>query len=115
MIYHIIPQKNWLLAQKTGIYRPASLETEGFIHCSDKDQVARSANLHFKGITGLTLLCINTEKVKAEIRYEDLYNSGSLFPHIYGELNLDAVMDVLEFSVEEDETFSLPKTLNSPN
>ena len=115
MIYHIIPQEDWLQAQKTGIYRPVSLEAEGFIHCSDKNQVARSANLHFKGITNLILLCINTEKVKAEIRYEDLYNSGSLFPHIYGELNLDAIMDVLEFPVGKDGTFSLPEMLISPN
>ena len=112
MIYHIIPKEDWLLAQKNGVYRPASLDSEGFIHCSDKDQVTGSANLHFKGVKNLLLLCIDPQMVKAKIRYEDLYNTSKLFPHIYGELELDAVKDVLDFPINKDGDFDLPEALN---
>ena len=108
MLYHILPAEDWQQAREQGVYRPVSLETEGFIHCSDKEQVVNSANLHFKGIKKLLLLCIDEKKVQAEIQYEDLYNTSSLFPHIYGELNLDTVLKVLNFPSAEDGTFSLP-------
>jgi hypothetical protein len=44
----------------------------------------------FRGQTGLALLSIDTDKVRAEIRYENLEGGQQLFPHIYGEINADA-------------------------
>jgi uncharacterized protein (DUF952 family) len=115
MLYHILPKEDWLQAQKNGVYKPESLKNEGFIHCSDKNQVVGSANLHFKGVKNLLLMCIDPQKVQAEIRYEDLYNTSKLFPHIYGELELEAVEEVLDFPLNEDGIFTLPDSLNSPD
>ncbi|WP_256701870.1 DUF952 domain-containing protein [Paenibacillus sp. P3E] len=57
------------------------------------------------------LLCIEASKVKAEVRWEDLYNEGSEYPHIYGELNFDAVVKFVAFEPNVDGGFSLPQEL----
>jgi len=107
MVYHILPRDDWLKAQLEGTYQPSSLAAEGFIHCSYIDQVLRSANAYFKGHTDLVLLWIASEKVSAEIRDEDLAGERICFPHIYGPLNLDAVVHVADLDVDHDGRFVL--------
>lgn len=113
MILHITPRKQWEAAQRQGEYRTASLRKEGFIHCSTIRQVLGPANNLFVGQHDLVLLGIAPEKVTAEIRYEDTHGVGQRFPHIYGPLNLEAVVHVFDFPPNEDGTFSLPRTLQS--
>lgn len=47
-------------------------------------------------------------KVKAKIVRKDLYNHNFAFPHIYGELNLDAVVAAVDFKSSEDGEFVIP-------
>jgi uncharacterized protein (DUF952 family) len=56
------------------------------------------------------LLGIDSSKVQAEIRYEEV-NGTEYFPHIYGALNTDAVIEVLDFEPSVDGHFELPKLL----
>ncbi|HEC22802.1 MAG TPA: DUF952 domain-containing protein [Chloroflexi bacterium] len=111
-ILHITTREQWESARKAGLYRPASLDTEGFIHCSTPQQVIRVANAFYRGQEGLVLLCIEPEKVKAPIRYEAPVEEDAggeeRFPHIYGPLNADAVVRVMDFPPGEDGTFTLP-------
>lgn len=88
MIQHITTAAAWEAAQAAGSYRGDTLETEGFIHCSEPRQVAGVADAFYKGREGLVLLDVDPAKVKPEIKYE-----GG-FPHVYGPLNLDAVTAV---------------------
>lgn len=99
-IVHISPDAEWQLAKSSGLYRAASLETEGFIHCSRPEQVLEVANRFYLGQTGLWLLWIDPERVQAEIRWEAA--DGQTFPHIYGPLNLDAILRVTEFTPDAD-------------
>ena len=108
IILHIAQGAAWQQAQTHGAYRGDTLETDGFIHCSLPEQVIPVANAMFKGQTDLVLLCIDEDKVTADIRYEDCYASGQAFPHIYGPLNQDAVVDVVAFPPGADGTFILP-------
>ena len=84
---------------------------EGFVHCSRLDQVVKVADIRFRGQKGLVLLCIDTDKVTAEIRYENLEGGRELFPHIYGEINTDAVVQVAEFEPGVNGHFTLPAML----
>jgi uncharacterized protein (DUF952 family) len=93
MIYHITLPADWLAAETTGELSPLSLETEGFIHCSDRRQVERSLNRFFSGIDEVLVLEIDPELLHAEVRYEGADNDS--FPHIYGALNVDAVVAVM--------------------
>ncbi len=89
-IYHIINSKEWQTAKELGSYSPQSLATEGFIHCSLADQVAATATRYYLDAPDLIVLKINTQKLKSKIRPEQAPN-GSWYPHIYGELNINAV------------------------
>ncbi|UBF28501.1 DUF952 domain-containing protein [Kovacikia minuta CCNUW1] len=109
LILHITARSHWQQAQQIGVYRPDSLSSEGFIHCSTPAQVVRTANAFFAGQSGLLLLCIEPEFVQPEIRYETA--DGDQFPHIYGALNLDAVTQVVEFEPEPDGKFELPQEI----
>jgi uncharacterized protein (DUF952 family) len=107
IIFHITKREEWEKAQHEGVYRTASLATEGFIHCSRADQVIRTANRIFSGQTGLVLLEIDT-KVTPEIRYENCEDGEEQFPHIYGPLGLESVVRVLAFEPKEDGSFVMP-------
>ena len=109
IIFHITAGKAWRSAAAEGIYRTETFRTEGFIHCSTAGQVIQVANIRFRGQTGLVLLSIATDKVTAEIIFENLEGGPQLFPHIYGELNIDAVIQVAEFEPAADGHFTLPK------
>lgn len=85
---------------------------EGFIHCSTRAQVIQVANARFQGQSGLVLLCIQTEKVAAAIVYENLEGGQQLFPHIYGELNTDAVVRTAEFAPDAAGLFTLARDEN---
>jgi len=85
---------------------------EGFIHCSTREQVIQVANVRFLGQSGLVLLCIDSEKVAAEIVYENLEGGPQLFPHIYGELNANAVVRTAEFEPDAAGYFTLPPGCN---
>jgi uncharacterized protein (DUF952 family) len=113
-IFHIISRKEWELAQKHGVYSPKSLYEEGFIHCSQTDQIIDVANSFYKEQKGLLLLRIFEPDIRAEVRHEPPLEaplSGLLFPHIYGDLNLNAVNKVFEFPVGKGGYFSLPDGL----
>lgn len=107
-ILHITQRQQWEEAKVIGSYRADSLETEGFIHCSKSTQIVKVANRFFFNQKDLVLLFIDSDKVQAEIRYEEA-EIGELFPHIYGELNVDAVYQVVSFESEEDGFFVLPQ------
>ena len=106
IILHITKREQCEEAKLTKKYCGDTLESEGFIHCSTPEQVIKVANSFFRSQSGLVLLCLESEAVEAEIRYEGL--DGERFPHIYGALNIDAVVQVLDFSPGEDGCFELP-------
>ncbi|AFZ31765.1 protein of unknown function DUF952 [Gloeocapsa sp. PCC 7428] len=112
LILHITQRTQWEAAQKAQIYRSDTLESEGFIHCSTPQQVINVANTFFENQQELVLLCIDSDKVQAEIRYEGV-QEDELFPHIYGALNLDAVFQVIDFHPNQDGTFAFPQEIIS--
>lgn len=113
MIVHVLSRKEWEAAVINGVYRAASLEKEGFIHCSPVDKIVAVANYNYHGTKGLVLLCLDASKIKSEVIWEDLYNEGREYPHIYGELNLDAVSHTYDFEPNEEGRFSLPPDLEN--
>ena len=105
-ILHICQRSDWLTAKEVGSYLADSLETEGFIHCSRVEQVAKVANAYYRGVEDLVLLHIAADKLWAELKWED--SDGDIFPHVYGPINLDAVTRVGKFSPGESGNFSYP-------
>ena len=116
MIFHITTHMAWDEANNAGEYRAASLLTEGFIHCSTLSQVIPVADLYYKGESGLILLSIEPTLLSSTLKWESPAEGtpppgvpeGDEFPHIYGPVNLDAVVDVIELISNPDGTFTLP-------
>jgi uncharacterized protein (DUF952 family) len=113
-IWHITKREQWEQAKLTRFYRSDSLDWEGFIHCSTPQQVIKVANTLFSGQQGLVLLGIEPEKVQADIRYEEV-GGTERFPHIYGAVNAEAVVEVLDFAPGIDGRFELPKPITDMN
>ena len=110
-IFHIASATDWHAAQASSEYRISTrgrtLQEEGFIHCSYADQVCRVANAFYRGMDGLVLLVIDRSRVRAEVR-DETSGGDERFPHMYGPLNIDAVIDVLPFEPLGDGTFENP-------
>jgi uncharacterized protein (DUF952 family) len=111
VIYHIATRADWETAQTDGEYTRSSVDKslaeEGFIHASQASQVARTANKFYRDVPGdLVLLVIDPGRLRAEVRYEDVPGAELPFPHIYGPLNTDAVVEARPFPAGPDGTFT---------
>ena len=98
-IYHLALASDWAAAQDAGDYRISTLgrtlEQEGFIHASREDQWRATLQRFYADVpTDLVLLEIDPARLNSELRVEEVPEAGDSFPHIYGPLNLDAVVDV---------------------
>ena len=104
-IVHLCLPAQWEAAQALGEYHTSSLKEVGFIHCSRPEQILGVANRYFQRTDNLALLWINPQRVESEIRWE--LSDGQVFPHIYGPINLAAVVAVSELSPDEDGVFRM--------
>ncbi|MEQ1517616.1 MAG: DUF952 domain-containing protein [Usitatibacteraceae bacterium] len=96
MIYRIAERADWDRAQLEGKFVSADLAAEGFIHCSERNQVARTARKYYAGKTSLLLLEIDEAALAANLVREDLTGSG-VFPHSYGPIPLAAIVHHADF------------------
>ena len=94
MIYHVTKKDDWDKALQQGFYEAESLPTEGFIHTSTLTQVAGVLERYYKNQAGLILLHIDESKLTAPLKYELAPSVNEEFPHIFGQLNLEAVIKV---------------------
>ncbi len=112
-ILHITTRWAWQAAQAAGFYAADSLAGQGFIHCSHPSQVLRVANNLFRGQDDLVLLVIDPARLTAPWKWEPAADLATeTFPHIYGPLNLDAVVGVLPFGRDAAGDFVLPPELD---
>lgn len=97
MILHCMKRADWDARKHKADWGYRDIRAAGFIHCSTVEYFWRVAP-NFKGIADeLVLLCIDEDKLKAEVRYEDPEHCGRSYPHVYGPINNDAVIAVLPF------------------
>lgn len=94
IIYHVTTKQNWNKALQQSIYEAPSLAAEGFIHCSQESQVAGVLERYFSGQKDLVKLVIDTDKLTSQFVFEWSPSTQDTFPHIYGPINIDAVIDV---------------------
>ena len=99
-LVHICQAQAWKTAQEKGEYSPKSLHAEGFIHLSRPPQVISVANLYYQDLPEPILLWIDPKALKAQLRWERV--GDQLFPHLYGPLNLDAVLYTKALAAESD-------------
>jgi len=109
IILHILKEIEWNEYKDKKLYGEKHIKSDGFIHCSDVYTVQNVVWIFDNVCEPLVLLCIDTKKVHPEIKWE---NGGSTdYPHIYGLLNTDAVVNVLPFLRDKDNNFMLNQEL----
>lgn len=106
VIYHIATESEFRAQSVAGDYTPYRFAEDGFIHCTaGRDLLLKVANDYFShAAEPVVAVEIVTAKLRAEWRMEppipiaggggEHLQVGTLFPHIYGPLNLDAVVGV---------------------
>lgn len=97
-IYLLMARADYEAALAKGAFAPASLETEKFIHAMPFNQVTRVGNKFYREKEDVQLLVVDLSKVVAPVKWEPA--TGGLYPHIFGELNMDSVVKV--FPVPRD-------------
>ena len=95
IIYHVTTKAEWSKAEEQGFYEASSLAAEGFIHCSQEHQVAGVLERYFEGQTGLVKLVIDTDQLTSKFVFDWSPSMADTFPHVYGSINLDAVIEVV--------------------
>jgi uncharacterized protein (DUF952 family) len=107
LILHATSRAAWIEAAEAGAFTAPSLELEGFIHCSTPEQLERVA-VAFPRLDDLVLLCLDDTRITADVRYEGSHEGGPRFPHVYGPIDLDAVVDVVDFPRSAGGRYVLP-------
>jgi uncharacterized protein (DUF952 family) len=106
-IFHICTRDAAVAARVTGEYRAPSLDSEGFIHMSQAHQVRGVLDAFYAGQPDLVLLVVDPGLVTSPLRHEPpgpmptaatlaQISPDQLFPHIYGPLNADAILDIVD-------------------
>jgi uncharacterized protein (DUF952 family) len=90
-IYTATPGE-WKDIQTRTAFHDARFLKEGFIHCSYPEQTLRVLNKHYRKEKTVLLLVIDPGKLAVPWTSEDLKNRGEAFPHVYGPINLSAVV-----------------------
>jgi uncharacterized protein (DUF952 family) len=111
-LYHIALPADWESARGSGTYatstRGVTLVEEGFIHCSRPHQVEATANRFYGDIDEVVLLTIDEAALDVAVVDEDLYGTGESFPHVYGPIPVNAVVDARPWTRAESGAFESP-------
>jgi uncharacterized protein (DUF952 family) len=106
VIYHLVPIDYWETQPTDRPYAPADFAREGFIHCTQGDeQLAIVANRYYQNDQrAWYVLVIDVDALNSELKYE-FGADGISYPHIYGPLNREAVINVLPMPRDPDGVF----------
>lgn len=89
-LYHLVSRNRWQRLREKKVYRPESLEKEGFIHLCEKGQIEEVLKNEEKAREKLVALKVDPEQLNGDLKYEN----G--FPHLYRELRTEKVEETLE-------------------
>jgi len=104
LIYKILPRSEWEAARAAGRFQGSAVDlADGYIHFSTAAQAQETAARHFAGKVGLLVLEVDGDALGAALRWEPS-RGGDLFPHLYGDLQVDAVLRVLPAPLDGDGT-----------
>ena len=113
-IFHLATAADWTAAQASGRYTTSThgrtLAEEGFIHASRADQWQGVRDRFYADVTEpLVLLVIDTDRLDAPVVEEEpVPGAGETFPHIYGALAPDAVVQVIALDDEPSAAGAAP-------
>jgi uncharacterized protein (DUF952 family) len=110
-IYKICTASEWHEAEHAGTYRGSAVDRkDGFIHFSTAQQAAETASKWFAGQRDLVLVAVDGNALGARLKWEPS-RGGALFPHLYGDLPLSAVLRVDPLPLDAHGRHVFPKAV----
>jgi uncharacterized protein (DUF952 family) len=109
VLVHLCSADDWLAMQSSGERRPDLLGESGFVHLSTPEQVHLPANRLYAGRTDLVLLRIDPARLSSPVRWEPGVPAdpdAMVFPHLYGTLPVEAVINVTPYRPDRDGRFA---------
>ena len=102
---HMLPAEIWAGLDRSRPYAPAGYAEEGFIHCTDGDSgMVATANRFYRGDPrGFVVLTVDLDATGSPWRFDD---ADERFPHIYGTIRPEAVLDVRRMVRDPDGMFT---------
>lgn len=101
-IYHIVLPDYWQTFKAKDNYTAATFEEEGFIHCCTAAQIQYVLTTYFKGVPAIVLLKIDPEILTSALKIEPA--NGHYFPHIYGAINKNAIVEIKTIPLKAENT-----------
>jgi uncharacterized protein (DUF952 family) len=110
-IYKICTVSEWHGAEQAGAYRGSAVDRkDGFIHFSTAEQVPKTASKWFAGQRDLVLVAVDGDALGARLKWEPS-RGGALFPHLYGDVELSAVLRVDPLPLDAHGRHVFPKLM----
>lgn len=108
VIYKIVTSEQWAEAEKAGLFKGAPIDlADGYIHFSTAEQARETAAKHFAGQQDLLLIKVSSSLIADKLVYEPS-RGGALFPHLYGDLPLSAVIGAVDLPLGADGRHRFP-------
>lgn len=110
-IFKVLNRNDLAKAKAKGRFEgPAADARDGFIHLSSADQLEATLAKHFAGQKDLVLLAVDSESLGERLQWE-ASRGGALFPHLYGPLELDALLWEEPLQLGDDRRHHLPRRI----
>jgi uncharacterized protein (DUF952 family) len=107
-IYKVASRAAFEAALASGTFPRMPVDSaDGYIHFSTAAQLAETLRLHFAGQADLILIAVRTIDLRDGLRWAPS-RGGDLFPHHYGDLGLDALVESEAIAVAADGGVTLP-------
>lgn len=101
LIYKLLPASEWRAAQAGGVFMGSGIDlADGYIHFSTGGQAQETARRYFAGVPDLMLLTIESDDLGPGLKWEPS-RGGDLFPHLYGDLALDKVLEARAIALDD--------------
>jgi uncharacterized protein (DUF952 family) len=104
VILHLALRDDWDTAQEVGSYpwstRGLTLDEVGYVHCSFEHQWRGVRNRFYADLADdeLILLVVDESRLSSPVVVERLDDAPDDFPHVYGPLEISAVVATREVS-----------------
>ncbi|HET9656046.1 MAG TPA: GNAT family N-acetyltransferase, partial [Kineosporiaceae bacterium] len=118
LVHHLALARDWEAARSAGTYRVSTLgrtlDQVGFVHaCLAGPQLSGVAERFYAGVSEpLVLLTLDRDRLRAPVLVEPVHGAGSgpqgLFPHVYGPVEVDAVVAVRAMARDASGRWHLP-------
>ncbi|MDG5776698.1 DUF952 domain-containing protein [Haloarculaceae archaeon H-GB2-1] len=106
-MFHVVEADRWAEHDADDPYAPDSLDEEGFVHAATNETVQWVGQQFYADADDPRLLVLDREALDAEVRYES--GRDGAFPHVYGEIDADAIVDVIQFERDEAGRYVRPE------